>query len=79
MTTKSKWACVWCGWAAYFAAAEFVAIRSGEYDAPLSAHLRHVLGAKHHSRARRLSGAAVLVGGSAWLIDHLFRGVIDAH
>lgn len=77
MSTKAKWAYVWSGWATYFAVAEFVAIRSRDHDAPLSAHLRTVLGAKHVSKARRLSGCAVLVGGSVWLIDHLFRGVID--
>lgn len=78
MSTKAKWGCVWGTWAAYFAVAEYVAIKSGEYDAPLSAHLRCILGAKHPVLARRVAGAFVLAGGSAWLIDHLFRGVMDS-
>jgi len=78
VTTRAKWSIVWGSWVVAFAIAETVAIRSGEYDAPLSAHLRYVLGAKHPHPVRRTAGQAVLVGSAVWLIDHLYRGVIDA-
>jgi hypothetical protein len=62
---------VWLGWAAYFTAAEYAALRGGHPDAPLSAHLRRVLGARKrdlHTRA----GQVCAVAGVVWLADHLY-------
>lgn len=78
MSTRAKWSIVWGSWAAAFGVAEYIAIRSGEYDAPLSAHMRYLLGAKHPSTLRRASGAVLYVAGTVWLIDHLYRGVRDS-
>lgn len=78
MSTRTKWSIVWGCWGAAFGVAEYIAIRSGEYDAPLSAHMRYVLGAKHPNVVRRSSGAIIYTAGAVWLIDHLYRGVRDA-
>lgn len=78
VSTRAKWSIVWGSWAAAFGVAEFIAIKSGEYDAPLSAHLRYVLGAKHPSLTRRTSGALIYAAGTVWLVDHLYRGVRDS-
>lgn len=74
MTTRTKWGLVWTGWVAYFAVAEAIAIRTGEYDAPLTAHMRHTLGAKKHP-VIRTAGQVALLGGVVWLVDHLYRGI----
>jgi hypothetical protein len=67
---------VWGGWVAYFAVAEIIAVRTAEYDAPLTAHMRYVLGAKRQP-AHRTVGQVVLAGGIIWVVDHLYRGVMD--
>jgi len=36
VSTRAKWTMVWAGWAAYFAVAEYMALRVDEYDAPRS-------------------------------------------
>ena len=74
MSTRKQWSVVWGGWVAYFAIAEYLALRTDEYDAPLTAHMRYVLGAKRQP-ALRTVGQVALVGSVAWLIDHLYRGV----
>ncbi len=76
MTTRAKWSLVWAGWVTYFAVAEYVAIKTDEYDAPLTAHMRYVLGAKRQP-AHRTAGQVVLATGVIWLVDHLYRGVLD--
>ncbi|MFJ9413081.1 MULTISPECIES: hypothetical protein [unclassified Streptomyces] len=74
MSTRTKWSIVWAGWVAYFVAAEVAAIRTAEYDAPLTAHMRYALGAKRHPLIRT-AGQAALLGGVVWLVDHLYRGI----
>jgi hypothetical protein len=76
MSTRAKWSLVWGGWVAYFAIAEVLAIKTEEYDAPLTAHMRYVLGAKRQP-AHRTVGQVALAGGVIWLVDHLYRGVVD--
>lgn len=76
MSPRAKWSIVWGGWVAYFAVAEYLAIRAEEYDAPLTAHMRYVLGAKRQP-AYRSAGQLAFVGGVAWLADHLWRGISD--
>jgi hypothetical protein len=70
---RVRWAAVWAGWGAYFVAAEYVALRSGHPDAPLSSHLRFLLGVKKQSRHTRAGQVAAAVG-AVWLADHLYRG-----
>lgn len=76
MSTRAKWSIVWGGWVTAFGVAEYIALKSGEYDAPLSAHLRYVLGVKRQP-ALRTAGQVVLAGGVVWIVDHLYRGVLD--
>ncbi|MGW6949015.1 hypothetical protein ACWGHD_19075 [Streptomyces xanthophaeus] len=71
MTPRARWAAVWAGWAAYFAAAEYIALRSGHDDAPLSSHLRYVLGARKRSLHTR-AGQVAAVAGVVWLAEHLY-------
>ena len=77
VSTRAKWSIVWGSWVVAFAIAETIAVRSDEYDAPLSAHLRYVLGARHPHPVRRASGAVIYAAGAVWLIDHLYRGVTE--
>lgn len=74
MTNQQKWGCVWSGWVAYFAVAEWVALRTGEVDAPLSHHMRTVLGAERNHPYRAM-GQAGMLGGTLWLVHHIYRGV----
>lgn len=76
MSTRAKWSIVWGSWAAAFGIAEYIAIHTEEYDAPLTAHLRYVLGAKRQP-AHRTVGQVALAAGVIWLVDHLYRGVVD--
>jgi hypothetical protein len=71
---RTKWSIVWAGWAGYFAVAEYVALKSAEADAPLSSHLRGILGIRSVSRHRRM-GQLAFVSGTVWLLDHLYREV----
>nr|WSW58471.1 hypothetical protein OG513_07685 [Streptomyces sp. NBC_00998] len=73
MTPRARWALVWAGWAAYFATAEYIALRSGHDDAPLSSHLRYVLGARKRSLHTR-AGQVAAVAGVVWLAAHLYGG-----
>lgn len=70
---RLKWAAVWVSWGIYFAAAEYVALRSGDPDAPLSSHLRTILATKRHGRHTR-AGQVVAAVTVVWLADHLYRG-----
>jgi hypothetical protein len=70
---RRKWATIWVGWGVYFATAEYVALRSGHPNAPLSSHLRTILGAKKKSRHTR-AGQLIAAASIAWLADHLYRG-----
>ncbi len=72
MTPRARWGAVWAGWAAYFAVAEWAALRSGHPDAPLSSHLRYVLGVRKRSVHTR-AGQVAAVAGAVWLADHLYR------
>jgi hypothetical protein len=54
-------------------AAEYVALRSGHDDAPLSSHLRYVLGAGKRSVHTR-AGQVAAVAGVVWLAAHLYGG-----
>jgi hypothetical protein len=71
VSPRAKWAVVWTGWALYFTAAERIALRGGHPDAPLSAHLRFVLGARKRSLHTR-AGQVCAVAGVVWLADHLY-------
>ncbi|WP_369199153.1 hypothetical protein [Streptomyces djakartensis] len=69
---RTRWAAIWAAWGAYFAAAEYVAVRSKHPDAPLSSHLRLILGVKKQSRHTR-AGQVAAAAGVIWLADHLYR------
>lgn len=64
-----RWRLVWIAWAAFFAVAETKAMKSGHACAPLSWHMRHVLGVRRRSKL----GRAVFAGAAAWLTAHLFK------
>lgn len=70
---RTRWAAVWAGWAVYFGVAEYVALRSGSPDAPLSSHLRFLLGTQKRSQHTR-AGQVAAAAGVIWLADHLYRG-----
>jgi hypothetical protein len=72
MSTRTKWAVIWAGWCGYFAAAEYIAVRSQHPDAPLCAHLRTVLGTRSH-RTHKLTGALSLAAFLTWFVPHLYR------
>lgn len=69
MSERGKWGAVWIGWAVYFTAAEAAALRSKHPDAPLSAHLRWVLGVHKGSKI----GFTTFAGFFGWLGWHLWR------
>lgn len=77
MSNRKKWAVVWGSWVAYFAVAETIALASNENDAPLSYHLRHVLGIKRGA-AHRIGGEIAYSVAMVWLIDHLYKEVKNA-
>lgn len=77
MTTRAKWTMVWAGWAAYFAVAEYVAMRADEYDAPLTAHLRYMLGCRRQTAART-AGQVAYVAGMLLLAAHLYKEAEEA-
>jgi hypothetical protein len=76
MKSRTKWSIVWMSWVAFFGVAEYVAIRSNDHDAPLSAHLRYALGTKRQPLYRRV-GQLSFVSFIAWLYLHLWK-VVDA-
>lgn len=69
MTERGRWGLAWLGWATAFGVLEAKAVRSGEADAPLSAHLRYVLGV--HKRSKL--GFAAFAGFFGWLGLHLWK------
>lgn len=77
MSKKSFWRIVWFGWIAYFTAAERKSLKMGVDHAPLSWHLRWVLGVKSN-KVHRLFGAALFWTGVVWLWDHLYHGEASA-
>lgn len=66
------WSMVWTGWVAYFAVAEYVALKSKDPKAPLSYYLRHALGVPR-SPAHRRAGQVTLGAGVVWLIGHIYE------
>lgn len=73
LTVRKRWSVVWSAWAAYFAVAEYIAVRSHHRDAPLSAHARYLLAANDDSNAQRRLGQAVLISGMVWFVRHIYR------
>lgn len=68
LSERQKWAVVWSAWAGYFAIAETHALRGKHPHAPLSAHLRWVLGVHRKSKLGKL----LFAGFFAWLAAHLW-------
>lgn len=68
LTERQKWGIVWSSWAAYFAVAESAALRGKHPHAPLSSHLRWVLGVHKKSKL----GKAVFAAFFTWLFLHLW-------
>ena len=66
------WRTVWAGWVAYFAVAEYAAIKSGNTKAPLSYFMRHTLGVPY-SPAHRRAGQIAFGAGIVWLVSHLYE------
>jgi hypothetical protein len=71
VTSRARWGAVWLTWVALFAAAEGAALRSGHSDAPLSSHLRTVLGARRRPVVAT-AGRVAYVAGAVWLYAHLY-------
>ena len=74
--TETDWATVWAAWATGFAVAEYYALKHGNPKAPLSHHLRRTLGIRKRP-AYRYAGQVAFGASIVWLVDHLYRGVID--
>lgn len=72
MPTDKQWKLIWGAWAAYFAVAEYYALKSKNPKAPLSYFLRKTLGVPH-TVAHRRAGRIALGGGVVWLIEHLYQ------
>lgn len=64
---------VWGAWLAYFAVAEYIAVRSHHRDAPLSAHCRWVLRSNNGDRTQQTAGQIVLGAGMVWFVKHLYN------
>ncbi len=68
LSERQKWSLVWAGWAAYFAIAEHQALRLDHPHAPLSSHIRWLLGVHRKSKL----GKAIFVGFFAWFAAHIW-------
>lgn len=68
LTERQKWGAVWITWGTIFAVAETKALKTDHPHAPLSAHLRWVLGVHRKSKL----GKAVFGAFFAWLFFHLW-------
>jgi len=68
LSDVQRWRLVWIAWATFFAAAETQALRTKHPHAPLSFHLREVLGVHKKSKL----GKAVFAGFFTWLFLHLW-------
>lgn len=73
MSERKKWSIIWGTWIAYFAVAEYVAVRSKHRDAPLSSHCRYVLRSQTGDKTQRAAGQIVLGAGFVWLTRHLYN------
>lgn len=71
-----RWSLVWTGWVGYFAAAEYVALKSKDPKAPLSYYLRHALGVPRTPMHRR-AGYVALGSGVVWLVQHIYEKASD--
>lgn len=74
---EDKWAAVWATLFVAGAAAEYVAIRSGDPRAPLSHHMRRALGIRKKAAHQRL-GQVAFGAGFVWLIEHLYRAMEES-
>lgn len=70
---KNPWTFVWGAWIAYFAAAEYTALRSGDPEAPLCHVLRSTLGIRHPHPVARTAGQIALGAGIVWFVAHLYE------
>lgn len=66
------WRLVWIGLVAYFGIFERRGLRSGLQYAPLSWHLRWVLGINSH-KVHRIAGEVIFWMGIVWLRKHLYQ------
>ncbi len=73
MSERTRWRLIWAAWVGYFAAAETKALRSKHPHAPLSAHLRWVLGIHRKSKLGRL----LFWGFFGWLAKHLWDAQVE--
>lgn len=69
---RFQWPVVWGAWAAYFAVAETVAVKSRRKDAPLSSYLRSLLRTRHGGLQRTI-GQVFLGAFLTWLLAHIYR------
>jgi hypothetical protein len=72
---ENKWQLVWGSWGLAFVAAETIALASGNPEAPLSHHLRRVLGVRKTTVHHRL-GQVSFATGALWLTYHLWREAV---
>lgn len=63
---------LWAGWAAYFAAAEYAALKSENPKAPFSYFMRTSLGVSQAPVYHR-AGQAAFGAGIVWLVSHLYE------
>lgn len=68
----NKWTAVWATWFLAFVVAETIANMSDDPNAPLSHHMRQVLGVRRQPMHRRI-GQVAFASGAAWLTQHLYR------
>lgn len=68
LTERQTWAAVWLAWTGFFIVAETKALATKHPQAPLSAHLRWVLGVHRKSKL----GKALFWGFFTWLFFHLW-------
>lgn len=70
------WRMIWAGWIAYFAVAEYAALKAENPKAPFSYFMRHTLGIKQHPMHQR-AGQVVFGAGIVWLVSHLYERAND--
>ena len=77
----NKWGAAWTFWAFLFAWIETKALKSGDKEATLSAHLRWVFGYIYDRRPSTLTRQAAGVALWFWLLKHLaapaYRKIVD--
>lgn len=73
MSDENAWALIWISWAAGFAVAEGVALKSDKSEATLSHQTRRLFSARHPSQLRRRVGQFTFACAVCWWTHHIWK------